>query len=155
LLGIFLQHDALKTVEFIRVDRLDSSAATLGGEGKDVVEVGLSKEGILQANGLRRRAEVNEGTKPGVASVRCCARNADELFMVNFVAEEKVAALYFLAKITKARGTADPAIVSHRINTTGAGAKVLVKSPTAPGIDLEDPNPHGPSSRPMKLRRAP
>jgi len=60
LARILAQDDAAQAGEFIRVDGLDSATAAVRREGENMVEVRASNEGILQANRLARRTEVNE-----------------------------------------------------------------------------------------------
>ena len=58
LLGVLAPHDATEAEEFIPVDLLDRAPPAVGAESQDMIEVGMSRQGVLQTHGLAGRAEI-------------------------------------------------------------------------------------------------
>ena len=60
LLRVLAQHNPTEADELIPVDFLNGAASTVGAESQDVIEVGMPRQGILQAHSFARRAEVEQ-----------------------------------------------------------------------------------------------
>lgn len=58
LLGVLAQHEATQADEFIPVDLLDGAAPALRAESQNVIEIGMPHQGILEAHGFARWAEI-------------------------------------------------------------------------------------------------
>jgi len=120
LLGVLAQHDAAEAGEFIPVDFLNRAAAALRAESQDVIEVGMARQGVLEAHRLARRAEIEQRAHAGVAPIRSRPGYSHHLFAVHLVAKEEVAALHFLTDIAQTRGAVYPAFIAEFIHAARA-----------------------------------
>jgi hypothetical protein len=142
LAGILTQDAAAQKSELIGIDFLNRTAAAAWREGEDVIEIRPTRQRILEAYGFTRRSKVNQRPHPGIAAVGSRACQAEQALSVGLIAEKQVTVLDLFPEVAEAGGASDPAFIAHGIRPAAARAEVLVKFPSSPCVDLEDPDLH-------------